>query len=76
MRTIVWETDSQIALGNCSIEAQFPASSYTSSKQRTHINPTGCIPSRFPKRQTEYIDSEATNSMLMAGKGTLSSREC
>ena len=31
---------SQIALGNCSIEAQ----SYTSSKRSTYINMTGCIP--------------------------------
>ena len=47
-----------IKTGTCSVEAWFPAQSYTSSKQSTYINMTGCVPSRFQKRQTQYVGSE------------------
>ena len=42
------------ALRKCSAEVWYPAQSSTSSKQRTYINMTGCIPSRFQKRKTSY----------------------
>ena len=52
LRTIAGEAASLRALRNCSAEEWLPAQPYTSYKPSSHINTTGCIPSRFQKRQT------------------------
>ena len=72
LRTIAWETASQITLRNCSIEAWFQCS-FMSCQNKKHHTTQGYIPSRFQNKKPP--DQQWVRMALAPGKGALLLKE-
>ena len=72
LRTIAWETASQITLRNCSIEAWFQCS-FMSCQNKKHHTTQGYTPSRFQNKKPP--DQQWVRMALAPGKGALLLKE-